>query len=459
MPVRTIKRVLVNLLLMIVTIACTVNGISAIAAEKAVPACNSIAEAAELLRQGMERRDSQIHLIYETRADVDDSVCQRIYDAALCHTGIPTEGDYLAMTISTWRIVYNHTLYSNGVHTIDITYHLTYYTTAEQEAEMSTLVAALLEELNLWDASEWEKITGIYDWMCQNITYDETVPQDKADKLKHTAYAALKKRTAVCQGYATLFYRLALELGVDARVITGTGDEVRHAWNIARLDGAYYNLDATWDAVWFQAGLLYDYFLRTEEEFKDHERDPKYKTDCFLRNYPVYNTASVPLQNHTYLTLAASATCTQDGLEEYICVYCGHCYAVPSAALGHNYREAITPPSCTEAGYSAFTCNDCMDHYEDKKTSELGHSYGPWQTVTEATTRREGLQMRICAACGNQEQEVITRLQPEENKLYNMLIKQSIVFGFVVAGCLLLLWGARIIERRRKNRDSNRWEH
>lgn len=444
------NKILVSLLLVAVILACVPLMALATATEEAPQTCTSIADAAEYLRQAMEHRESQVRLVYKTRAEADDSVCQKIYDAALYHTGNPTEGDYLAMTIGASRMVYSHTILSNGVHTVEIAYHLTYYTTAEQEAELDALATDLLADLNLWDASDREKISGIYDWMCQNITYDDSTPVDENDMLRYTAYAALKNRTAVCQGYAALFYRLALELGVDTRIIPGTGNGARHAWNIVELDGAYYNLDATWDAIWLQAGLPYNYFLQTEKDFKDHERDPKYLTDCFLRDFPIYDTATVPLWGHSYMTLAAPATCTQDGIEEYFCTDCNHCYTVTSAALGHNYQEAVTPPTCTQAGYSTFTCSNCSDSYTDKKTTELGHSYGPWQVLTEATILQEGLRERICSVCGRPQQEVIARLQPDENTMSNTIIKQTIVYVFAAAaGFLLLLWGVGIVKRRR----------
>ena len=55
-------------------------------------------------------------------------------------------------------------------------------------------------------------------------------------------------KTAVCQGYAGLLYRLCLEMGISCRMITGTGNGGAHAWNIVALDGKYYNADSTWDA-------------------------------------------------------------------------------------------------------------------------------------------------------------------------------------------------------------------
>ena len=151
---------------------------------------------------------------------------------------------------------------------------------------MDSAVATLLGQLNLYGKSDYEKICGIYDWMCANITYDYDNLEDDSYLLMYTAYAALVNRTAVCQGYANLFYRLALELGVDSRIISGTGisntGSGPHAWNIVKLSGSYYDVDATWDATWKQAGLEYDWFLKNEAEFsQDHVRAADFTTAAF----------------------------------------------------------------------------------------------------------------------------------------------------------------------------------
>jgi hypothetical protein len=96
--------------------------------------------------------------------------------------------------------------------------------------------------------------------------------------LKHTAYAAAINHTAVCQGYAVLFYRLALECGIDARVIAGKGKGANgwedHAWNIVKLGGNYYLLDATWDAG--KTPMYYQYFLKGRDAGLFPNHNPYY---------------------------------------------------------------------------------------------------------------------------------------------------------------------------------------
>ena len=150
---------------------------------------------------------------------------------------------------------------------------------------MDTLVKKVLASLNLGNASEYAKVEGIYQYICKTVKYDYKNLNNSSYKLKFTAYAALKNRTAVCQGYALLFYRLALELGMDARFISGLGNGGAHGWNIVKIGSCYYNLDSTWDAEYYRVLKKYQYFLRSNNHFKDHVRDSVYNTKIFNNTY------------------------------------------------------------------------------------------------------------------------------------------------------------------------------
>ena len=42
----------------------------------------------------------------------------------------------------------------------------------------------------------------------------------------------------------------------------------------------------------------------------------------------------------------------------------------------HDYKADVTPPSCTEGGYTTYTCTLCGHSYRDTYTPALGHSLG-----------------------------------------------------------------------------------
>ena len=246
-------------------------------------------EASEIIRQALEERQPTVTVYYWTMSYEDEigASVERVLDNALAHVYCDgTKGDYLRWSLASAGAEGEYYMSHVNFAYVMMTYSFTYYTTYEQEAEMDIAVQQLLDELDLYDATDYGKVKGIYDYMCANIVYDNDNLEDKSYTLKFTAYAALIHKKAVCQGYAVLFYRLANELGVDTRVITGwqTSTAVTHAWNITNvLAEDYYNLDPTWDA----GSAVYDYFLKGTDNFPDHTRSPEYSTLDFVGWYSV----------------------------------------------------------------------------------------------------------------------------------------------------------------------------
>ena len=232
----------------------------------------SKSNAATSLRGSMTSRKTNVTLQYYTTTGVgySDSVAldaiqnefvNTIYQNAVAHTGNAREGDYLRFQFGgIGGMISFYTESSKNYVTLDL--ELSYYTTASQESSMNSAVSSLISKLNLSGKNDYQKIKSIYDWITANVTYDYTTLYDDDYKLKYTGYAALVDRTAVCQGYSVLFYRLALEAGVDARVVSS--DPMCHAWNVARPvknQNKYYYLDSTWDA----GETSYYYFLRGKQ--------------------------------------------------------------------------------------------------------------------------------------------------------------------------------------------------
>lgn len=174
----------------------------------------------------------------------------------------PTGGDYMLWQ---WARRASFGSYENGK--CEVTIYFEYYTTAEQEQAVTTNINSLMASLNLNGKSEYEKIYAIYDWICSNVTYDYPHLNDSSYFLQYTAYGALIDKTAVCQGYAILLYRMALMAGLNARLVTSDG----HAWNIVQIDGLWYHVDSTWDAE--ASPLPWQYFLVVNPTDTDHLLD------------------------------------------------------------------------------------------------------------------------------------------------------------------------------------------
>ena len=261
-------------------------------------------EVVPALREAMVNRDEIIEINFKASSSSID--LKAFFIEALAHTGNPVEGDYLRYTYAAMEA--SADLYNDGK--VQAIYLVDYYTTAAQEKTMDQAVNKLLGDLNVTNGTDYQKVRAIYEYITNTVRYDNTNLNNPNYTLKYSAYAALVNKTAVCQGYASLFYRLALELDVDARVISGVGNGGPHGWNIVELNGKYYNLDATWDAG--KVLSSFRYFLRCPNNFSDHIRNEEYTTTAFHKAYPMattdYKVSAVKITTQpTNVTVASGA--------------------------------------------------------------------------------------------------------------------------------------------------------
>ena len=254
---------------------------------------DSIGSAGTYLREQMVNRNERIEVKYETSEPIasEEILGRDIYDEALKYTGKGTEGDYIAF--QTQEVNYTVEEDNNDTTYIyTITYTLQYYTSSVQEEELSEALTIVLNQLCLHDNdSDYQKVLSIYNYVCETVTYDYVHLNDEQYNLKYTAYAALKNKTAVCNGYALLMYRLLLESGLEARIIEGPANGDNHAWNIVRIDDVYYCLDSTWDSENYTCIANTRYFLKGETSFSsDHTRKDsryQYTSDEYNAQFPV----------------------------------------------------------------------------------------------------------------------------------------------------------------------------
>ena len=87
------------------------------------------------------------------------------------------------------------------------------------------------------------------------------------------------------------------------------------------------------------------------------------------------NFSIKPPHEHSYEAVVTAPTCTEGGYTTYTCA-CGDSYvADETAALGHAYEGVVTAPTCTEKGCTTYTCSRCSDSYVADETPALGHDW------------------------------------------------------------------------------------
>ena len=54
----------------------------------------------------------------------------------------------------------------------------------------------------------------------------------------------------------------------------------------------------------------------------------------------------------------------------------------------HSYTDTVTPPTCTEKGYTTHTCQSCGETYTDSEVAAKGHAYGNWTKLNDTQHQR-----------------------------------------------------------------------
>jgi len=164
---------------------------------------------------------------------------------------------------------------------------------------------SLAKLLTVSYTTDLQKVRAIFSWIAQHISYNTFVissnrkftsskyvvqPDDTSAEWKSaiemTAIKVLKKRTAVCDGYAKLFKTLCDYANVRSEIITGyargymEGENKfrsNHTWNAVMIDSAWHLLDVTWASGYFTYADQYvqrideTYFLTSPDQFiRDH---------------------------------------------------------------------------------------------------------------------------------------------------------------------------------------------
>lgn len=108
----------------------------------------------------------------------------------------------------------------------------------------------MITELKLDGLSDYEKTKKLYQFVMDRMTY---VSNDIISE--HSPMGFIFHGEGVCQAYAISLHMLLEKAGIESRYIIGEvhpdylldGEDGGHAWNMVKMDGKWYHLDATFD--------------------------------------------------------------------------------------------------------------------------------------------------------------------------------------------------------------------
>jgi hypothetical protein len=124
-----------------------------------------------------------------------------------------------------------------------------------------------------------------------------------------------------------------------------------------------------------------------------------------------------------------------------------HSYVIPIGTTGdiqliacwqecvHNYTWVIVDPTCTEQGYTTFTCLICNDQYVDNYVPAFGHNYFGI-VVIPASCTSEGLSVFVCLRCTDNYFENIAKTEHVFGAVDEVVAPTCEDEGYTVYKCL-----------------------
>lgn len=194
--------------------------------------------------------------------------------------------------------------WSNGK--IDFSYTAPISTINKNKAALTKEVDKLLAKIIKPGFTDFDKVKAVHDYLVKTVAYDQknyqknTIPADS-----YTAYGALIKKVAICDGYTKATQLLLNRLGIENFYVDGYGNGGPHAWNLIKLKNQYYFMDSTWDdpVSDVKGAVGYKYFLISSDQLrKDHSWNEKDWPIAKGKEYSFFNDFSsmIESKNHYF---------------------------------------------------------------------------------------------------------------------------------------------------------------
>lgn len=178
--------------------------------------------------------------------------------------------------------------------------------------------------------TDFQKAVIIHDELVLNCKY-----LDEGESGHITAYDALVGKMANCQGYASAYSYLLSLVGVRSEIVESSA--MYHIWNKVCIDGAYYNVDLTWDdPIPNKTGqAAHKYFLLSDSAISsgDDEIKAHYGFD-----YAYYKSDNTKYDNAYYHSIRTR-----------LCFYGDECYVIDNDYKSEYFKSLVKYDVKTDA--------------------------------------------------------------------------------------------------------------
>ena len=105
------------------------------------------------------------------------------------------------------------------------------------------------------------------------------------------------------------------------------------------------------------------------------------------------------------ITISEKCNCVDVNPADHECDVCGETLS----QCVDNYVPVVTDPTCTESGYTTYTCSVCGDSYVDDAVDPLGHKEETIPAVDPTCTETGLTEGKKCSVCGTvtEEQKIV----------------------------------------------------
>ncbi len=241
------KKILIGLFAAILAIAVLFVLPASAAQTDEIPSFETAQEAVSFIRTQCKGRVADFSLFCaEDEALTADGIFR--YEGSA-----PDESDYLMWSIASFTA----TRADDG----RIRFQVQYRSTAAEEekvtAAVAEIAAAAPQPTETGAAADYLRALYVYRYLTENKSI-LTANESASAYNPYTAYAAVVKNAAKCEGFALAYYRIARTLGLDCRILTGKltigGQAVHHAWNAVKLGDCWYGADVWMGAAYAGGG-------------------------------------------------------------------------------------------------------------------------------------------------------------------------------------------------------------
>ncbi len=138
--------------------------------------------------------------------------------------------------------------------------------------------------------------------------------------------------------------------------------------------------------------------------------------------------------------VVSPVSCTSAGSIERTCTVdgCTHVETITQAPLGHEFDGGVVTvePTCTEAGTTTITCQNCGTSYDLPFPSALGHDYSEDSVLQEPTCTTIGTGQHKCSRCDSSTTYQIPALghDIENAEDYTVITQANCTVAGVAAG-------------------------